>query len=212
MAHSCGQKYAQIVAKSADCVKGGANVARQGKPFTDNPVYQDVAGISCHRELIWPNIHPNMSDVPRVSEGVKGFAVASAVPVAVSLLRLPIDAYYSGKGMINAVRYLNPVGILFGLLLPFVALLVVAFPIWLVFRYLKISKLWPFAITGVAFGIALTSRIKLEVYKNMDSYHAWYRGQETLRPVLDALSYFLYGFLPFIVFWLVVYHFRPKEA
>jgi hypothetical protein len=153
-----------------------------------------------------------MSDVPRVSEGVKGFAVASAVPVAVSLLRLPIDAYYSGMGMINAVRYLNPVGILFGLLLPFAALLVVAFPIWLVFRHFKISKLWPYAITGVAFGIALASRVKVNVYKYMDSSHAWYRGQETLRPVLDALSYFLYGFLSFVVFWLVVYHFRPKEA
>jgi hypothetical protein len=153
-----------------------------------------------------------MSGVPKVSEGVKGFVIASAVPVVVSLLRLPVDAYYSGEGMINAVRYLNPISIIFGLLLPFAALLVVAFPIWLVYRHFKISKLWPFAITGIAFGILLSSRIKLGAYKRMDSIHTWYRGQETLRPALDALSYFLYGFLPFIVFWLVVYHFRQKEV
>src|SRR5258708_2378052 len=107
-----------------------------------------------------------MNEAPKVSDGIKGFAVASAVPVAVGLLRLPIDAYYSGEGMINAVRYLNPIRIVIALLIPFVALLVVAFPIWLVYRHFRISKLWPFAMTGVAFGIVLTSRFKLDAYKN----------------------------------------------
>ena len=147
-----------------------------------------------------------MKEAPSISEGIKGFAVASAVPIAVDLLRLPIDAYYSGEGMIRSVRYITPVRITFALLLPFVVLLVVAFPIWLVYRWLKISKLWPFAVTGVAFGIALASRVKMEAYK-LDSY-PWYRGQETLRPVLDALSSFLWGFLTFVVFWWVVYRHR----
>ena len=151
-----------------------------------------------------------MDNAPNIAKGVKGFALGSVVTVAVAdLFRLPIEAYYSGEGLISMLSSGSLFGLVFGALLVFAALLVVALPIWLLYRRLGFVKFWQYAITGMVFGLLLASRVHATNYKTTDS-RAWDRGQETIRPVVDAIWFFLYGFLPFTTFWLFVYRHRGK--
>lgn len=91
--------------------------------------------------------------------------------------------------------------------LTFFAMSVFGLPVWLLCRRFHVSELWQFALTGALVGVALATRVKLNAYRTADQFR-WARGQETIRPALDAAVLFLYAFGSCVMFWAVTYRSR----
>lgn len=146
-----------------------------------------------------PHANPEMG----IADAMRGFAAAALVCAAVSLVRLSFDAYFSGLGLI---RLLNGgiLGLVVTTALTFIVMSVCGLPVWLLYRRLHISQWWQFALTGALVGAVLASRVDPNAYRNAD-YNRWARGQDTIRPILDATTFFLYAFGSSIVFWAAVY-------
>jgi hypothetical protein len=145
---------------------------------------------------------------PSISNGLKGLAIAALTAPLVLVIRLPIDGYFSGLGLLQWLEPL-PIRILFSAMAAFVALAVPGLPIWLLYRrWSRQPRFWHFAVVGIAAGILLASRVNVSAYRSPDFHYPWVQGQQTLRPAMDAASVFLNAFLPFIAFWFAVYRRR----
>jgi hypothetical protein len=152
---------------------------------------------------------PNSQTPPPVMSAVKGLMFAALTSPLVLLMRLPIDAWFSGLGLL---RWLGPLPfrLVFSAVVAFVVLAALGLPAWLLYRRLPISpRWWHFAVLGIVIGCLLASRVDPVVYGSPDFRDPWARGgQRTIRPAVDAISLFLRGLLPGLVFWPTVYRLR----
>ncbi len=152
--------------------------------------------------MIMPTVESSPGN--SVADAIRGFAAAAAACTTISLLRLPIDAYFSGLGLIRMMNG-GIAGLIMTAVMAFIILSVCGFPIWLAHRRLRLTKWWHFAITGAVAGAALASRVKSQTYSATEQYYRWAHGQETIRPALDAVTLFLCAFASAVVFWMVAY-------
>jgi hypothetical protein len=150
--------------------------------------------------------------VPSVSDGFKGLIFAALISPLVLLIRLPLDAYFSGLGLLRWLEAL-PIRILLASFATFAVLTGLGFPIWLLYRRAsRQPRFWHFAAVGTAVGTLLASRVSPASYGSPDFPYPWARGgQQTVRTALDGMSLVLNALLPCLAFWYVVHGRRLRR-
>ena len=139
-------------------------------------------------------------------DAFRGFAAAALVCTGISLLRSPFDAYFSGLGIVSFFSG-GVLGLAVTTVVIFIVISTVGLPLWMLLRCFGLLKWWHFALLGAVAGALLASRVNPSAYRSAE-YNRWARGQETIRPALDAAMLFMWGIGSSMVFWIVAYRRR----
>lgn len=147
-----------------------------------------------------------MSAHRSLSKMIKASMMAALVGPLVVLLRLPIDAWFSGLGLLRLLGPL-PYRILFSALVTWFALLILGLPTWLLYRKLSTNThLSHFALYGMFLGLLFAWQVDPSAYRDPNFRYSWTRGGQTnVRPTVDAIDAFLRGFLPITALWFTAY-------
>lgn len=153
-----------------------------------------------------PNSEPSVG----TKDALRGFAAAAGACTCISLLRAPFDAYFSGMGLVRLFSD-GVVGIAVFTVMAFIVISVLGLPLWMLFRRFNLSKWWHFVLLGGLAGVLLASRVNPNAYAS-EEYNRWARGQETIRPALDAMQFILWGVGSSTVFWAYTYRRRRTSG
>jgi hypothetical protein len=177
--------------------------------FSDKPLICPILANPSAKRAILALIMPSAGPSVAIKDALRGFAAAALVCSGISLVRSPFDAYFSGLGLIRLFSS-GVLAVAITTAVTFIVMMVVGLPIWIVLRRLGLSKLWHFALLGIVAGSLLASRVNPNAYRSAE-HNRWARGQETIRPALDATMFFLWGIGSFTAFWIVTYRHRERS-